>query len=229
MGLKYFISKNSYKLCTDKCIYLCNHKSWCDILSDVYLCENPISISRYLVVVIFPVLFIGSYISDNVRFIYKNKNVIEQFTKVMNSIYKSNYYRNVIIYPEGARYPNSVVNPLKKGSLIYSYENDIPIQLIISKNKEKAVNEKNFSAKLGVSIYTHISEPIYPKDYDNLNDYIKHVTSRWNDICTNVYNSPIENFQLYQSNHKTHKLAISEYVRYSILIVLCSFIYVTIK
>ena len=136
MGIKYFISKNSNTLYTNKCIYLCNHKSWCDFLSDVYLCSNPISISRYLVAAVFPVLFIGSFISDNVRFIYKNDDVIKQFTKVMDSIYKNNYYRNVMIYPEGRRYPNSVINPLKNGSLIYSYENDIPIQLIISKNKK---------------------------------------------------------------------------------------------
>ena len=82
------------------------------------------------------------------------------------------------------------------------------------------VNEKKFSANLGISIYTYYSEAIYPENYNNLDEYIKYVTLRWNDICINLYDSPAENFKLYQVDHKKYKLVISEPIRYGILIIL---------
>jgi len=55
----------------------------------------------------------------------------------MDSVYsKSDYYRNIMIYPEGSRFPETNVNPIKKGALIYSFEKRVPVQIIVSRNKE---------------------------------------------------------------------------------------------
>ena len=116
--------------------------------------------------------------------------------------------------------PDNVINFLKKGALIYSYENKIPIQLIISKNKEIAVNEKKFSAKFGTPIITYYSKPIIPDQYYDLDEYIKDVTNCWEESCNKVYNCEATDTNLEPNDieSRTYPLVINNVIRTALLI-----------
>lgn len=107
----------------------------------------------------------------------------------MDSVYsKSDYYRNIMIYPEGSRFPETNVNPIKKGALIYSFEKRVPVQIIVSRNKEVFIDEKKLRVQSLVIIRTYYSDSIDPMRFETLEKYIDHLSRVWCESCSIVYN-----------------------------------------
>jgi len=184
----YVISKN--KLINKKdIIYLSNHVSFGDFFIDSIITNNSSKfVSRYNIVIFFPIYYLISLITNSAIF-FKRSNItnIIVFFKWINSIRKSDIYNNILVYPEGVRRPYSV-NPvaLKKGFIYYSWDYNLPIQIINTYNKETIINESSLSIGFKNSIFVYYGKEINPTDYKKKNysreQYYNYVQKSWNKI-----------------------------------------------
>jgi hypothetical protein len=53
--------------------------------------------------------------------------------------------------------------PLKRGMLHYAYSRGLPVQIIITSNKEAVISEKMLSAHFGQTVLVGYAEPIHAK------------------------------------------------------------------
>ena len=148
----------------------------------------------------------------------------------MNSVYGEKWYRNILVYPEGKRYPNTIVNNIKIGTLSYSFEKKIPLQLILSKNKELFANENKLESNYGTNIITHYSEIIDPTKFDNETEFIDRVKEMWNTNIEKLYlcqdEKELKNIHL---SNNVYKLKITNSFRYILLGCLGFLIYQFLK
>jgi len=72
------------------------------------------------------------------------------------------------VYPEGTRNLSDVSLPLKKGAMEVAYKLKVPVQVIITTNKDRMVNEKNLTVEYGVKMVVYYSKTIDPNDYENV-------------------------------------------------------------
>jgi 1-acyl-sn-glycerol-3-phosphate acyltransferase len=224
------ISKEKLEHHTDL-IYLCNHRSFSDMFIDPILTEYcGKTISRYMVLILFPLYFILSKITNNAYFINRgNIGQIDEFFKKVENERKSDKYNNFIVYPEGtrrARQNESCI--LKKGFIYHSYNYNLPLQIIITKNKEDIIEEKKFRAKRNIILYVYYSHVIYP-DYKKFTreEYFEHVQNIW-DCCwkkvykTNFHNKSLneinQNFIYNNTNYLSQEFRLLKYFNLFILI-----------
>jgi 1-acyl-sn-glycerol-3-phosphate acyltransferase len=203
----YVISNN--KLITNNIIYLSNHVSFSDFIFDSMITNYSSKFfSRYNIVIFFPLFFIISKITDSVIFFNKpNATNINNFFKWINFMRKSDMYNNILVYPEGIRrpYAKEPIN-LKKGFIYYSYQYDIPIQIIHTHNKESIIQESTLSVGFNNSIFVYYSKEINPiklkkKNYTD-EQYLEYVQNYWNKIWFKVKNNKnINNYILNKNKY----------------------------
>ncbi len=178
----------------DKGFILANHRTWCDFAYDPYVSDSAI-IGRTIAFVI--MLFETVLGLIDKRFIMINRNnsrnvIFQQILTFMNS--NSPYKNRILFYPEGTRKNyteiklDQVKQLIKPGLLksIYEY-NKLPVQIMISSNKEKVFNEKNVSVSIGETINTILSEPIYPNDYGSFDLFLDKIHIVWYNIFSKLY------------------------------------------
>jgi 1-acyl-sn-glycerol-3-phosphate acyltransferase len=191
--LKYHIHENSHisnrkdhnNYNDHKKIVLSNHKNWSDFFIDaILLHSNACYLAWYPVK--FMMYFMPCYSDNHVLYFFQNK---KDLFKTLDSQFLDCYhhYTNCIAYPEGKRQFTNSTCPLKKGLMYYSYERQIPIQIMITKNKELVLNEYNWTSNKDVSLYTYTSDIFYPSLYPNVHDYIQDIQKEWvrifNEVC----------------------------------------------
>jgi 1-acyl-sn-glycerol-3-phosphate acyltransferase len=206
-------------------IYLCNHRSWSDIFVDQILTEYcGKSIARYMVILVFPFNYIISKITNNGYFINRsNIGQIDEFFKKVEIERKSDKYNNFIVYPEGTRRARQNEScMLKKGFIYHSYNTNLPLQIIITKNKEDIIEEKKFKARRNAVLYVYYSDVIYP-DYKKFTreEYYEHIQNIW-DNCwkkvykTNFYNKTLnevdQNYIYNNTNYLSPEFRLLKYV-----------------
>ncbi len=54
----------------------------------------------------------------------------------------------------------------------FSYENDCPVQVVISRNKETVFCETRAWAQVGVTFYTNYGQMFDPRDFATVDDFI---------------------------------------------------------
>jgi len=171
----YRISKQKIYHSTNL-IYFSNHRSWADCFVDHLTTEfSSLFIARMMVAVALPIISIVGYLVDSIYFINRNsKNIKKMFDKIWIDT-RNNKYNNILVYPEGTRRYDAL-NPcdLKKGFIYYAFDHDIDIQFIITKNKEKVLNERKFKISYNENLYVYYSKVINVKK-------IKHNLKQYND------------------------------------------------
>jgi len=176
LGVEYSFV-NEQKLMETKGFFLPNHRSWFDFPFDSYI-TNGIALSRNLVQ--WAMLLAGLLqVVENrtIRFSRGNISRQELYDKI--DYYLKNNERNVFLYPEGTRRKHitlstiqEVQETLKPGLLKSIYEHQTyPVQIIISTNKEKCVDEKTLSICFGVKVKVIVETPIHPKDFSCFEDF----------------------------------------------------------
>ncbi len=198
-------------------IYMCNHRTFSDFFIDPILIEySGKIIGRYLVLLVFPLFYIIAKITNCGYFIKRsyNKNIEEFFNK-LEIERKNDKFNNILVYPEATRRPHQIeACILKKGFIYHSYNKNLPIQIIITKNKEDIIDEKNFIAKRNAKLYVYYSQVIYP-DYDKYNreEYYEYVQHVWNYSWKKVFKtetfkvySEINQNVIYNNNNQQSKL-----------------------
>jgi hypothetical protein len=77
---------------------------------------------------------------------------------------------------------------MKPGLLksIYEYRL-LPVQIMMSKNKEHVLNEKQITVGIGQTIYTHLSEAIKPSDFETFDAFFEEICSKWYLLFQTLY------------------------------------------
>ena len=197
---------SKHDLSTDpNVMYFCNHRSFSDFFVDTILVRySSKMIGRYLVLLLFPIFFLFARITNCGYFIKRtSNNNIEEFFNKLETARKNDKFNNILVYPEGTRRPYHVeACMLKKGFIFHSYNMNLPIQIIITKNKEDIIDEKNFIAKRNAKLFVYYSEVIYP-DYKRYNrdEYYEYVQHMWNYSWKKVFKT--ENLTVYSEINQT--------------------------
>lgn len=165
-------------------IYFSNHRSWADFIIDNVITEYCSKfVSRIEVAYILPLcVYINGYLLfDKMIFFKRGKTNISEFEKLIKYHQVNNKSGNdILVYPEGTR--RSGLNyacDLKKGLVYYAYKENCPIQFIISKNKEKFLNEKTLTAEQNVNVFVHYSGVYYPDvtKYKSMQEYYEFINT----------------------------------------------------
>jgi hypothetical protein len=177
-----YIIKDSFPLQTKECVYFLNHRESADFAIDAYLTEGrAFFISRWFVFLVTPFMGLLTLIGNGVYYFSRTKN-IDKKQFVMNvEAHRLHYsdYKSVNVYPEGTRrFENDCVR-IKDGGIYYSYVYMMPIQIIITKNKEFVFSLKTWSSRDNVNCYTYRSDVIYPGNFNTLGEYRTFVCEEW--------------------------------------------------
>jgi len=193
--MKHFFKWNQYIIhgsspfYKKKCVYFLNHRETIDIAIDVYTTSgNSAFISRYLVMFAAPLIGITTTILNSAFYFKRTTNMDKnKFIEWCNYKLKNSPYQSLSIYPEGTRRLSNEPCRIKDGGILYSYQYDVPIQIIITKNKENVFSVKKFTHQDNVNLYTNISKEIYPKDFDSFEQYRNCVCNEWEKNWNIVY------------------------------------------
>ena len=163
----YKVSKKG--LIIDKNImYMTNHVSVGDFFIDPYILHYT---SKYIALnkmaFILPVLGIISYLTSFTIVISQGNSkekVLENLKKI-EELRKKDDTRNISLYPEGLRRPHrhTVSATLKKGFIYHSFENNLPIQIVHTTNKDYVVDDAKFMLNKNTKIFTYYGPKLDPQ------------------------------------------------------------------
>lgn len=177
--------KESKKL-IDKGIILGNHRGWVDMAIDNYLCEgNVVFLIRRLAGVAITFACIDKLLCKTI-IIIGSKN-LTRHDIIKKIVEKVNTKRRVLFYPEGTRLRYSELkdeedlkSKLKYGLLKSVYENqDTPVQVVISSNKEKVMDEFRLKVNRNITVKSCFGEKILPSEYATFEDFIDKIACDW--------------------------------------------------
>lgn len=204
-NMLYYSNCKLYRVSQDKVshskniIYFSNHRSWGDFFIDNIVTEYCTKfISRIEVAYILPLyVYLNGYLLLDVMIFFKRgKTSISEFEKLIKHNQLNNKSGNdILVYPEGTRRSGlDYACELKKGLIYYAYKENCPIQFIISKNKEKILNEKRFTAEKNVNIFVHYSRVYYPDftKYRSMQEYYDFINAEWKTTFDEVYSADHE-------------------------------------
>lgn len=165
-----------------------NHRSWADFAIDNYT-ANSSALGRYLAFIMMG-FWAVNLIIDNRCIMFKRGKVNREYIYNLckkNMKKEGNYNKRTLIYPEGTRLDYKILeskddikSKFKIGFIKEIYQrNEFPIQIIISSNKEKVVNEKKFTLNRNVKIKSAISKSIHPKDYSSFEEFLDKISEEW--------------------------------------------------
>ena len=175
----------------NKVVYLMNHRSEADFFIDHQLtnCTGS-TISRLFVGIAAPLLGLCTTVCNIVWF-FNREGVKDKvkFFKWINKKHKKNFMPGLIVYPEGTRCSGDQINPLKIGFIKYAYDYDLPIQIIITKNKENVVSGKTCTANRNVKLYSLYSKIYYPdkKKFESDQVFFNFIKNEWAKLWKEVY------------------------------------------
>ncbi|KAK8806050.1 hypothetical protein WA171_007136 [Blastocystis sp. BT1] len=190
LRIKPHVTKKSSKLLPGKTMYLSNHRSWADFFVDGTLCGGASYIARMMVCLGVPGMAFTAWINNYIWLFHRKKNINRSwFTEFFRKNWDMRPLDGVVVYPEGHRYSGKGSLPLKTGVLEVAYNLNVPCQCVLSRNKEKILNEKELSFAYDVPIYTSIADPIYPKDYKTKEEWFKKIQEVWDATLADVEES----------------------------------------
>ena len=181
----------------DKGYILSNHRCFLDFSLDP-VCTRSSIIGRYKPFFCMPILsFLG--VLDNRLIAFKRGETSKE--QIMNKINKhfnkkGLFSQRVLFYPEGTRKKYKKLespedfknNHLKFGLLKSIYEDKkYPVQIFMSSNKEKVIDEKKFKLSLNQTIISKTCEPIYPENFETFNDFIDNICNIWYETYNEVH------------------------------------------
>jgi 1-acyl-sn-glycerol-3-phosphate acyltransferase len=162
----YKVSKRGLILDKD-IMYMTNHVSVGDFFIDPPILHYT---SRYIALnkmaFILPVLGIISYLTSHTIVISEGntkEKVLENFKKI-EELRKKDDTRNLSLYPEGMRRPHrhSVSATLKKGFIYHSFENNLPIQIVHTTNKDYVIDDPQIILHKNTKLFTYYGPKIDP-------------------------------------------------------------------
>jgi len=194
----YKVSKDDLNM-TKNIMYMSNHSSVSDFFVDPLVTHyNSKYVGLNKMRQIFPFLGLVTMLTKYCIFISgdkKKEQVVENLKKI-EELRIEDTSKNLALYPEGMRRPHRpyVSEQLKKGFIYHSFDNNIPIQIVHTTNKDYAIDDANLKINNNMKLFTYYSpliDPLqlkkkfekrekreYTKD-DYYNDFYKMWTKVW--------------------------------------------------
>lgn len=163
------------------CMFLGNHRSWADFFLDCYLSGGRAQmLSRLAVLYAFP-MFMLPVVMLRGCIVFKRGSIAdkEAFNRWIDKHLEDSPQAGVLVYPEGHRSTKPHPLPLKRGMLYYAYSRKLPVQMILSGNKEAVVSEKEFVAGFGCTVVTSYSDVIRPAEFASVDGFLERVQQVW--------------------------------------------------
>jgi 1-acyl-sn-glycerol-3-phosphate acyltransferase len=197
----YKVSKKG--LIVDKNImYMTNHASIGDFFIDPYILHYSTKfIALNKMRILLPVLGVICYLTSCTIFISSENSkdkVIENFKKI-EELRKGDDTRNISLYPEGLRRPHrhTVSATIKKGFIYHSFENNLPIQLVHTTNKDYVMDDEKMILHRNTKLFSYYGPKIDPQKLKSKfekkhkrvytkEDYYNHVYKQWAKIWTKM-------------------------------------------
>jgi len=171
-------------------LYLCNHRSWADFFTDVYLTEgNSALMSRWMVYFVFPIFMTAVIVLRGIV-LFKRGTIADKqaFNKWLDGVLASSPVPGLLVYPEGHRSTKATSLPLKRGMLYYAHSRHMLVQVIISTNKEAVMGEKRRSVRFGATVVTAFSEVI-PTEGVSFEDFYTRLQAAWDKTWEEAYSA----------------------------------------
>lgn len=178
---------NSNEIKKDKCIYLFNHRSWADLWIDYDIVGGASYISRNIMKYVIGGQSLLASTTKNVIYFNRDNKTKDNRKILYDKIIKRLDERNIVLYPEGTRNTTNKPLPLKMGIIKLAYQNKIPVQIIICKNKEKVFSFKKLSYQTNIECPYYVSGVIYPESFKSLDEFIEKVKIKWNESWNKIY------------------------------------------
>eukprot|EP00511_Aplanochytrium_stocchinoi_P012104 CAMPEP_0204877898 /NCGR_PEP_ID=MMETSP1348-20121228/48448_1 /ASSEMBLY_ACC=CAM_ASM_000700 /TAXON_ID=215587 /ORGANISM="Aplanochytrium stocchinoi, Strain GSBS06" /LENGTH=172 /DNA_ID=CAMNT_0052034817 /DNA_START=458 /DNA_END=973 /DNA_ORIENTATION=+ len=145
-----------------------------------------------------PVTSLWAWLSHSTWFFNRKPGIDRSaFGKWINSQFDERPHPGLIAYPEGTRNQKDEPLKLKSGVLQYAYEFNRPVQCVITTNKDTVVNEKAAKLNRNVICVTHISKPLYPKDFADSKEFVVSARELFVKTWETAYNTKPEHGDLY--------------------------------
>ena len=183
-GLKTKLNLTSDEPLVETGYILANHRSWFDFAFDPFIADSAAIGRRLALNAVFWCTMLGYPENRIFSFIRGKETRGELFRRIKKHF---ELRGRILFWPEGTRLKythlsskEDVKTYLKYGLLkeIY-YDKTYPVQLQISNNKEVAMDEKKFRIQRGVTINTHRTKSIHPKDYLVEADFYDAIADEW--------------------------------------------------
>lgn len=177
-----------------KCMYLCNHRSWADLMVDQYVTEGrSLFMSRWAVMPVFP-LFMSAIRAIRAVILFKRAKIadIEGFNNWIDTQFDNSPQTALAVYPEGHRSTKGKSLPLKRGMLKYAYTRKLPVQIVIGGNKEAILSEKRQTARLHQTVAVGFSEVLLPEDYPDFEAFMAKLQHTWDHEWNAVFTADWE-------------------------------------
>ncbi len=180
--------------CIDNGFIIPNHRTFTDFYYDAYVCKGSV-VGRTLAAVV--IMFYGllAIIDKRIIIIDRTNKRDITFAKIMTHRNSNDEYaKRTIFYPEGTRLKHKSLasveeakQTLKPGLLKSIYEYKIkPVQLMITSNKEKVLDEKRLEMNYGIKLITKFSKPIYPSTYTDFDAFYDQIANEWYKLFNEV-------------------------------------------
>lgn len=171
-------------------IILANHRSWCDFPFDNHLTRATV-VSRS--VVQYAMLVAGALqVCEHrvIRFRRGRTNKEDLYSRL--DAHMRRHHRNILLYPEGKRMRHLRLSSvdeckatLKPGLLWMIYnKGQYPVQVVVSSNKERVLDERALSIRLGVAVRTYAGPILHPRDYASFECFVDAIATQWYEAWT---------------------------------------------
>ncbi len=177
---------------------LCNHRSFFDFAIDPYTSKASIVGRKEAFWAVSFFYILGLFDNRMIVFTRGRDDRKKLFKKMKMSLYEKDDSDRIVIYPEGTRLkyetlesPDDIKSKFKYGILKSIYEDkmdNVPVQLCITSNKDKVINEKKLYANYGVEVNTRFGKPIYTTEYETFEEFIDEISREWFHLWNHVYN-----------------------------------------
>jgi 1-acyl-sn-glycerol-3-phosphate acyltransferase len=183
-----FVPSHSH-IAQDRAILLASHRSWFDFALDNHL-THAVVVSRNIVQYV--MLLAGAlqvYERRVVRF-HRRRCRKDQLYALVILVVEGHLRqspRPILLYPEWTRSRHTHLSnttdarsTLKLGLLSMIYDRgEYPVQVVISSNKERVVDELSLTIRLGVPVRTYVGTLLHPKAFDTFDGFIDAIAAEW--------------------------------------------------
>lgn len=159
-------------------LYIANHQSFIDIPLLLLTCQIPPIMKKELLYI--PIFGVCAYSSSAMIVDRKKMNSRKRvFLQAKERL--TTEYRNLQYYPEGTRQQDNKgprgVKDLKTPLMSFAYKENLPVYPVSiygTRNVLSKFGFINFGKRVGKIMHS----PVYPKDYDNADDFINAAWSK---------------------------------------------------
>jgi 1-acyl-sn-glycerol-3-phosphate acyltransferase len=197
----YKVSKKN-QIMDKNIMYMTNHVSTGDFFIDPYVLHYSTKfISLNKVRIILPVIGAICYLTSSAIFISSGNSketILDNFKKI-EELRKNDDIRNISVYPEGLRraHRHTVSATLKKGFIYHSFDNNLPIQIVHTTNKDYVIDDMKMMLHKNMKLFTYYGPKIDPqkiaakfekkhKRACTKDDYYNYVYKQWAKIWTKM-------------------------------------------